>query len=77
MNSFEKNLDKNNANFVPLSPLTFLERTKDIYPNYQALLYGTRKYTWKEVYDRAIKFASSLTKVEILLNFLSHITQYQ
>ena len=65
MNSFEKNLDKNNANFVPLSPLTFLERTKDIYPNYQALLYGTRKYTWKEVYDRAIKFASSLTKVGI------------
>ena len=65
MNSFEKNLDKNNANFVPLSPLTFLERTKDIYPNYEALLYGTRKYTWKEVYDRAIKFASSLTKAGI------------
>ena len=43
MNSFEKNLEKNKANFVPLSPLTFLERTKDIYPNYEAIIYGKRK----------------------------------
>ena len=39
MSSFEQNLDKNNANFVPLTPLTFLERAKDIYPNYEALVY--------------------------------------
>ena len=39
MNNYEKNLDKNDANFVPLTPLTFLERSKDIYPNYEALVY--------------------------------------
>ncbi len=65
MSSFEKNLDKNDANFVPLTPLTFLERTKDIYPNYEALVYGKRKYSWIEVYNRACQFASSLKKIGI------------
>ena len=37
MSHYDKNLDKNNANFVPLTPLSFLERAKDIYPNYEAL----------------------------------------
>jgi fatty-acyl-CoA synthase len=32
MNNYELNLDKNNANYVPLTPLTFLQRAKDIYP---------------------------------------------
>ena len=50
MSSFEKNLDKNAANFVPLTPLTFLERAKDIYPNYEALVYEDRKYTWLDIY---------------------------
>ena len=39
MNNYEKNLEKNNANFIPLTPLSFLERAKDIYPNYEALVY--------------------------------------
>ncbi len=65
MSSFEKNLDKNDANFVPLSPLTFLERTKDIYPKYEALIYGKRKYNWEEVYNRACQFASSLKKIGV------------
>ena len=38
MNDYNKNLEKNNANFVPLTPITFLERTKDIYPNYQSVI---------------------------------------
>ena len=62
MNSFEKNLDKNFANFVPLSPITFIERAKDVYPEYESVIYGERKYTWKETYDRCIQFASSLEK---------------
>ena len=65
MNNYEKNLEKNNANFVPLTPLSFLERAKDIYPNYEALVYETRSYTWTEVYKRCIKFASALEKIGI------------
>mgnify|MGYP001318396567 FL=1 len=62
MNSFDTNLEKNSANFVPLSPLSFISRVKDIYPNYESLIYGKRKYTWIETYKRCTKFASALTK---------------
>ena len=48
MSHYDKNLDKNNANFVPLTPLSFLERAKDIYPNYEALVYEDQKYTWSQ-----------------------------
>jgi fatty-acyl-CoA synthase len=65
MSLYDTNLDKNEANYVPLSPLTFLERTKDIYPNYEALVYESRSYTWKEVYKRCIKFASALDKLGV------------
>ena len=65
MNPYETNLDKNEANYVPLTPLSFLERAKDIYPNYEAVVYENRKYTWSEVYKRCIKFASALDKLGI------------
>ncbi len=65
MSHYDTNLDKNDANYVPLSPLTFLERTKDIYPNYEAIIYETRTYTWEEVYKRCVKFASALDKLGV------------
>jgi len=65
MSHYDTNLNKNNANFVPLTPLTFLERAKDIYPNYEALVYEDRKYTWFEIYNRCTKFASALEKIGI------------
>ena len=65
MNNYETNLEKNDANFVPLTPLSFLERAKDIYPNYEALVYETRSYTWTDVHKRCIKFASALEKIGI------------
>ena len=65
MSHYDTNLDKNEANYVPLSPLTFLERTKDIYPNYEAVVYESRSYTWGEVYKRCVKFASALDKLGV------------
>ena len=65
MNHYETNLDKNKANHVPLTPLTFLNRAKDIYPNYEAIIYEDRKYTWMQVYKRCLKFASALEKIGI------------
>ena len=65
MNNYELNLGKNNANYVPLTPLTFLQRAKDIYPNYEAVVYEDRKFTWSEVFKRTTKFASALEKIGI------------
>ena len=62
MSSFDKDLDKNSSNYVPLSPLSFISRVKDIYPNYESLVYGKRIYTWLQTYERCTKFASALTK---------------
>ena len=65
MNHYETNLNKNKANFVPLTPLSFLQRAKDIYPTYEALIYEDRKYTWSQLFYRCIKFASALEKIGI------------
>jgi len=61
-NYYEMDLDKNATNFVPLSPLSFIERTKDVYPDYTSVIYGNRSYTWLETYNRCLKFASALEK---------------
>lgn len=50
----------NAANFVPLSPLSFLERTASIYPNRIAVRYSARNYTWGQVQDRAQRLAGAL-----------------
>ena len=65
MNNFEQGMQRNDANFVPLTPLSFLDRIKDVYPDYEALIYQDRKYTWRQVYDRCIQFASALNKIGI------------
>ena len=65
MSHYDTNLDKNNANYVPLTPLTFLKRAKEIYPNYEAVIYEDRKYNWDQVYKRTVKFASALNKIGV------------
>ena len=51
----------NPANHVPLSPLSFIERAKDIYPERTSLIYGSRKYTWAQTYKRCTQLASALS----------------
>ena len=65
MSNFEQGMHKNDANFVPLTPISFLDRIKDVYPDYEAIVYKQRKYSWRQVYDRCTRFASALTKVGI------------
>ena len=61
-NPYEDGLDKNAANFVPLSPLSFIARAKDVYPNHPAVIYGERRYGWRQVYERAVCLGSALAK---------------
>jgi fatty-acyl-CoA synthase len=61
-NQYEVNLDKNAANCIPLTPLSFIQRTKDVYPDYTALIYGDRVYSWLETYNRCLKFACALER---------------
>ena len=58
---YNTNLDKNDANFTSLSPLSFLERTAGVYPNRISIVHGNRKYTWSETYKRSRQLASALS----------------
>ncbi|MGE5477968.1 MAG: AMP-binding protein, partial [Bacteroidales bacterium] len=61
-NPYEQNLDKNPANFVPLTPLQFLERASSVYPNRTAVIHGDLRRTWGETYKRCRQLASALSK---------------
>jgi fatty-acyl-CoA synthase len=60
MNPFETDLDKNAANYVPLSPLGFLARSAAIYPKRLAVVHGERRYDWAETYRRCRRLAGAL-----------------
>lgn len=55
-------LDKNAANFVPLTPISFLQRTAKVYPQRPAIVHGDIRRNWAETYDRCVQLASTLTK---------------
>jgi fatty-acyl-CoA synthase len=57
---YSTDLDKNAANYTPLSPLTFLERAAAVYPERCAQIYGDRRYSWAETYSRCRRLASAL-----------------
>jgi fatty-acyl-CoA synthase len=59
---FERDLDKNPANFAPITPLQFLERAAAVWPNRFATVHGKRRYTWAETYARARRLASALAE---------------
>ncbi len=61
-NPYDTGLDKNAANFVPLSPLGFLARTAAVYPERVAVIHGARQYTWREAQQRCRRLASALAR---------------
>ena len=61
-NIYNLDLDKCAANYVPLTPLGFLERSADVYPDRVALVHGHLNYTWQDVYTRCKKLAHALSK---------------
>ena len=67
-NPYESGLDKNPANYVPLSPLGFLERSARIFPDRTSLIHGDQHYTWKETYSRCQRLASALTDLGVKRN---------
>src|SRR6204780_4599246 len=59
---YDTDLERNPANFQPLTPLSFLARAAEIYPDQTAIVHGARSWTYREFYARARKFASALAK---------------
>ncbi|MCG8423496.1 MAG: acyl-CoA synthetase [Proteobacteria bacterium] len=61
-NPYERNLDKNDANFVQLTPLSLLRRTAKVHPNRTAIIHGELRRTWLETETRCRRLASALQK---------------
>jgi fatty-acyl-CoA synthase len=59
-NPFETGLERNAANYVPLSPLSFLPRAAMVYPEHTAVAHGSLRTSWAEVYARCRRLASAL-----------------
>jgi len=59
---YSADLDKNAANFTPLSPLTFIERAASVYPERTAVIYGELRRNWADTYARCRRFASALRR---------------
>ena len=57
---YNTGLDKNAANYTPLSPLSLLARAAYVYPQRMAVIHGDVKLTWAEVYARSRRLASAL-----------------
>jgi fatty-acyl-CoA synthase len=66
INPYNTDLDKNLANYQPLTPISFLERAADVFPNHTAIIHGSLKQTYSNFYARSKKLASALSKKNIL-----------
>ncbi len=63
--AYETDLDRNAANYTPLSPLSLIARTAYVYPTQLAVVHGERRYTWAETYARSRRLASALQNAGI------------
>ncbi len=65
MSIYDQDLDKNPANYQPLTPLSYLVRSAAVYPDRLAIIHGTARLTYTEFYSRARQLASALVKAGI------------
>ena len=61
-NPYNTGLDRNPANFQPLTPLTFLERAASVFPEHTAIIHGALRRNYADFYARSRQLASALSK---------------
>ncbi|MFP3978102.1 AMP-binding protein [Marinobacter sp. KMM 10035] len=64
-NMFELGLDKTDASYTPLTPISFIQRTALAHPTRTAVIHGSIRRTWAETYQRCLKLASALRKLGV------------
>src|SRR5215472_2158228 len=61
-NIYRQHLERNRANYAPLTPLSFLERSALAYPEKTAIIHGDRRFTYAEFRERCHRLASALSR---------------
>ena len=64
-NIFDQDLDPNPANFTALSPVSFVERSAEIFGDLNAVVHGSRRYTWAQTRDRSARLAAALRSLGV------------
>ncbi len=62
MSPYEQGLDRNEANYTVLTPVSFLAKAAYVYPDRMAVIHGAVRRNWRQVYERSRKLASALAK---------------
>ena len=57
MNIYEQQLSKTAANYSALSPVSFVERSAEVFADLPAVVHGARRYTWAQTRDRSARLA--------------------
>ena len=65
MSIYDENLDKNDANYQPLTPITYLERAAAVFPDRTAIVHGRQRIFYRDYYARCRKLASALAAAGI------------
>ena len=60
MSIYDQHLDKNSANHVALSPVSFVERSAEVFADLPAVVHGARRYNWAQTRDRAARLSAAL-----------------
>jgi fatty-acyl-CoA synthase len=60
MSIYDQGLEKTPANYVPLSPVSFIERTAEVYGDLPSIVHGERRYLWRETRERSARLAAAL-----------------
>ena len=53
------------ANFIPLTPISFLQRAATVYRDKTSIVYGTVRFSWERTYERCVKVASAIVQLGI------------
>jgi fatty-acyl-CoA synthase len=65
-NIFDQHLERNAANYVALSPVSFVERSAEVFGDLPAVVHGARRYTWAQTRERSARLAAALRALGVV-----------
>lgn len=65
MSIYDQDLDPNPANHAALSPVSFVERSAEVFADLPAVIHGTRRYTWAQTRERSARLAAALRSLGV------------
>src|SRR5688572_12805146 len=65
MSIYERDLAPNAANWAALSPVSFVERSAEVFADLPAVIHGRRRYSWQQTHERSTRLAAALAALGV------------